>query len=73
MEMKGRADKVWGRVLEELGEEAPPGNLRAYVDELVKWGERIHLTGRERMADAIAAQISDSMVMRHPLARAAPA
>lgn len=64
MEMKGKADKVWGRVLEELGEEgAPPGNLRAYVDELVKWGERIHLTGRERMADAIAAQISDSMVM----------
>ncbi len=64
MEMKGKADKVWRRVLEELGEEgAPPGNLRAYVDELVKWGERIHLTGRERMADAIAAQISDSMVM----------
>jgi 16S rRNA (guanine527-N7)-methyltransferase len=64
MAMKGKTDIVWGRVLEELGEEAaPPGNLRAYVDELVKWGERIHLTGRERMADAIAAQISDSMVM----------
>ena len=62
--MKGKADKVWGRVLEELGKEGePPGKLRAYVDELVKWGERIHLTGRERMADAIAAQISDSMVM----------
>ncbi len=61
--MTGKADEVWGRVLEELGEARPPGNLRAYVDELVKWGERIHLTGRERMADAIAAQISDSLVM----------
>ncbi len=61
--MTGKADDVWGRVLEELGETKPPGKLRAYVDELVKWGERIHLTGRERMADAIASQISDSMIM----------
>ena len=61
--MTGRADEAWGRVLEELGETEPPEKLRAYVDELVKWGGRIHLTGREKMADAIAAQISDSIIM----------
>jgi 16S rRNA (guanine527-N7)-methyltransferase len=61
--MNGKTDEVWGRVIEELGETAPPGGLRAYVDELVIWGERIHLTGRERMAGAIAAQIVDSFAM----------
>ena len=61
--MTGKADEAWGRVLEELGETRAPEKLRDYVDELVKWGERIHLTGRERMADAIAAQISDSIIM----------
>ena len=63
MAMTGKADETWARVLEELGAAVPPEKLRAYVDELVNWGEKIHLTGRERMADAIAAQISDSMVM----------
>ena len=61
--MTGKADDVWRRVLKELGEAATPDKLRAYVDELVKWGERIHLTGREKRADAIAAQNSDSMIM----------
>ena len=61
--MKDRTAETWARVLEELGEGDRPGKLREYVDELSKWGERIHLTGREKMADAIAAQISDSMIM----------
>ena len=61
--MKDRTAEVWARVLEELGEGDCPGKLREYVGELAKWGERIHLTGREKMADAIAAQISDSMAM----------
>ena len=61
--MKDRTAETWARVLEELGEGGLPGKLREYVDELSKWGERIHLTGREKMADAIAAQISDSMIM----------
>ena len=61
--MNDRAGEAWKRVLEELGGAEPPDKLREYVDELVKWGGRIHLTGRERMADAIAAQISDSMIM----------
>jgi 16S rRNA (guanine527-N7)-methyltransferase len=55
--------EAWARVLGELeGKEAPAG-LEAYVRELVRWGERIHLTGRERMAEAIASQISDSLIM----------
>jgi 16S rRNA (guanine527-N7)-methyltransferase len=61
--MKDKAEEVWARILEELGEIEPPGKLREYVEELVKWGGRIHLTGRERMTDAIAAQVSDSMIM----------
>ncbi len=61
--MTDRASDVWARVLEELGEGDHPGELRAYVGELVTWGERIHLMGREKMAEAIAAQISDSMIM----------
>ncbi len=50
-------------VLDELGGAEPPEKMREYVAELVKWGGRIHLTGREKMAEAIAAQISDSMIM----------
>jgi len=61
--MKDKVGEVWKRVLTELGGAEPPEKLREYVDELVRWGDRIHLTGRERMADAIAAQISDSMIM----------
>lgn len=61
--MKDKAGEAWKRVLETLGGEEPPEKLREYVDELVKWGGRIHLTGRERMADTIAEQISDSMIM----------
>ena len=56
-------DDTWKRVLEELGGIEPPEKTREYVAELVMWGGRIHLTGRERMADAIAAQVSDSLVM----------
>lgn len=61
--MTDNSAQVWARVLEELGDGERPAKLKAYVDELVKWGGRIHLTGREKMADAIATQISDSMIM----------
>ena len=61
--MKDKAEETWKRVLEELSGAGVPGKLREYVDELVSWGDRIHLTGRERMADAIAAQVSDSIIM----------
>ena len=61
--MKDRTEEVWARVVEELGDRGSPARLREYVDELARWGEKIHLTGRERMADAIAAQVSDSMAM----------
>ena len=61
--MKDRTEEVWARVVEELGERDHPARLREYVDELSRWGEKIHLTGREKMADAIATQVSDSMIM----------
>lgn len=61
--MKDRTEEVWARVVEELGDRGSPARLREYVDELSRWGEKIHLTGRERMADAIATQVSDSMIM----------
>lgn len=61
--MRDKAAEVWEKVLEELQGAEPPEKLREYVGELVEWGDRIHLTGRERMAEAIAAQISDSMIM----------
>ena len=50
-------------VMDELRGEHPPEKLREYVEELVRWGGRMHLTARERMPEAIAAQISDSLVM----------
>jgi 16S rRNA (guanine527-N7)-methyltransferase len=61
--MRDRAQETWNRVLEELGGAEPPEKLREYVEELVIWGARIHLTGREKMEGAIAAQISDSLLM----------
>jgi 16S rRNA (guanine527-N7)-methyltransferase len=54
---------AWDRVLSRLGDTPPPEGLREYVGELVKWGERIHLTGREDMEASISAQVSDSMAM----------
>ncbi len=61
--MDDRFPEVWARILEELGDASPPGKLEDYVRELVVWGERIHLTCRQRMAGAVAAQVSDSLVM----------
>jgi 16S rRNA (guanine527-N7)-methyltransferase len=57
------AEAVWTRVLSELAGREPPAGLREYVGELVTWGERIHLTGREDMAASVSAQISDSLEM----------
>ncbi len=61
--MKDKLAETWEKVLVELGGAEPPEKSREYVAELVRWGGRMHLTGRERMADVIAAQISDSMIM----------
>jgi 16S rRNA (guanine527-N7)-methyltransferase len=61
--MTDRTGTIWAKVLEELGGADPPEGLREYIGELALWGDRIHLTGRERMPEAIAAQVSDSLVM----------
>jgi 16S rRNA (guanine527-N7)-methyltransferase len=37
--------------------------LRRYIAELVAWNEAIHLTGRSRLAEAVAGQVCDSAAM----------
>jgi 16S rRNA (guanine527-N7)-methyltransferase len=61
--MSDRTAEVMRKVAEEFAWAEPPRKMWKYVEELLKWGERIHLTGKKDLERAIAAQISDSMTM----------